>query len=385
MSLGNTKKTITDGLVVALDAANTKSFGGEETVNLCLFDNTTTFNTDYPSAMTQSVSTSFTYKGRPTTKVIANGTWNIYKYPYTNYTQTSGTTFTYSWKIKCANGSTPSFGNGYIYTIATSTYPTVYYYPIDDGWYQCYCTYNSTNSTMNLSGFTTGQTGVFYISDWQVEAKSYFTPYVYGTRGNTVVAGGGWRDITYTGNNGTLTNTPLAGSDYGGSLILSGTNQYVSISPVSNTIRTYDASIVFAVKLPAYSGGQRCILSYRGGTGGNLYIGKSGGGIFCYYNELNNAGYTVGSITDGAPVIVTILLNAAGSTLSTYINGSLAGSATRTGWVSAYNTVVNLGYDAGGTNEYMTGSFYYYAHYNRVLSDSEIQTTYKVLKDRLKL
>jgi len=52
--------------------------------------------------------------------------------------------------------------------------------------------------------------------------------------------------------------------------------------------------VIFAVKLPAYSGGQKCILSYRGGSGGALYIGKSGGGIFCYYDQLNTPNYTVG-------------------------------------------------------------------------------------------
>ena len=114
----------------------------------------------------------------------------------------------------------------------------------------------------------------------------------------------------------------------------------------------FPVTILSAVKLPLYSGGQRCIFSYRGGSGGNLYVGKNSGGIFCFYNELNNAGYTVGSITDNTIAIVAIELNYSGNSITTTINGSKQTSATRTGWVSAYNTVLNLGYDAGGTTEY---------------------------------
>ena len=384
MSYNNGARTITNGLVMAFDAANVKCFKGEPTTNLALFGIADGFNSDTPANIATGVDNSITYKGKSSLRIIAsNGYWNLYKYPSGYYTQTSSAVFTFSWKMKRADRVAPNI-SGYLYTAAVSTYPSVTVTPIEDGWYQCYCTYNSTNSTPLLTGFNSSQLGIFYITDWQLEAKTYYTPFVSGSRGTTVATGGGMYDLSQTGNHGVVNNSPREGSDYIKSLILDGTNQYVSITPTANTIRTYDATVVFAVKLPLYSGGQRCILSYRGGgSGGQLYIGKAGGGIFCYYNELNNPGFTVGSITDGAPVIVAVVLNASGTTISTYINGSLAGSATRTGWVSTYNTVLNLGYDAGGTAEYMTGSLYYYAHYNRVLSAQEINSVYRLLKPRL--
>lgn len=202
-----------------------------------------------------------------------------------------------------------------------------------------------------------------------------------------VGSGTSWTDISNTGNNGTLTNGPVFGSAYAGGILLDGVNDYVPITLVSNTVRPTNATVHFAVKLPAYSGGQRCILSYRDGiSGGQLYIGKASAGIFCYYNSWNNAGFTVGNIADNSIAVVTIALDATNTTVTTYVNGAVAGSGTRTGWISgSYNTSLSLGYDPGGTNEYCTGSMYFFAHYNRVLSNAEIVQNYNAAKTRFGL
>ena len=504
MSLGHIKRAVTSGLVIAVDAANVKSFPGEQTSNLYTgttnsypkvgngfgtyntnqYNNGSYFSIGTVSAVTNNEVTMSAAHPLRTYDVVTPQTSGGGLTAGTNYyvKKTSSTTFTLHAYDASEDGSKgfavlEPIRNDTRISINASSFPTMWWGPphlpnsgliktiipngfnghecmrwnfyrpdgVCDGMaYGVYLTIassttytysywvraadaNAVGKTISWSlhwyavGYGTSLTSVTLTTNWQrvtatvttpagsagstncywfvssgpctvdvaeiqCEAKSYATNFTPTSRGSTVATNGGLFDLTRTGNNGTLNNTPTAGNDFGGSLIFNGSNQYVSLSPVSNTIQTYNASVVFAVKLPAYSGGQRCIMSYRGGNGGNLYIGKGSSGIFCYYNELNNPAYTVGNITDGTPVIVTILLNSAANTLSTYINGSLAGSTTRTGWVSSsYNNVINLGYDAGGTNEYMTGSFYYYAHYNRVLSTDEIQTTYRLLKNRLKL
>jgi hypothetical protein len=147
------------------------------------------FNTDYPSNCTFSNDAGKGYKGRDAKKVIASpGQWNIYRYPRSgNYTATSSTIFTYSFKIKWADGHTPYFSNGYIYVDANVTYPGITVIPIDDGWYLCYCTYSGTSSPPWLTGFSTSDYGTCWICDWQLEAKSHPTPYVgaAGTRSAT--------------------------------------------------------------------------------------------------------------------------------------------------------------------------------------------------------
>lgn len=193
-------------------------------------------------------------------------------------------------------------------------------------------------------------------------------------------------DVSGRGNTLTIENTPGYSSANGGSLSLNGTTNRVLITCAPNTIRSFDTTCQFVVRLPLYSGSQRCILSYRGGNGGNLYIGKQSGGIFTFYDSLNVAGYTVGSIVDNTIAVVSVVVNATGGSISVYINGRLAGTATgRTGFSTAFNNILYLGFDNGGTAEWMLGQFYSFMHYNRVLSDVEVLQNYNAQKSRFGL
>jgi hypothetical protein len=193
-----------------------------------------------------------------------------------------------------------------------------------------------------------------------------------------------WYDLSGNTNNGTLTNGPTFNSVNSGSIVLDGVDDYVNVSCATNTIRAYNSSTEFVVKLPSYSGGQRCILSYR--SAGTMYIGKASGGIFVYYNTLNAPAYIVGSITNGSIAHCVVTCDATNDTLSTYINGTLAGSVSRTGWSTTYNSTLGLGFDLdGGTNEYMEGNFYLFRHYNKVLSQSEILQNYNAQRTRFGL
>ena len=187
-----------------------------------------------------------------------------------------------------------------------------------------------------------------------------------------------WTDLSGRGNTGTLTNGPTYSSTNGGSLSFDGVDDYVNVQCASNTIRAYNSTTQFVIKLPTYAGGQRNILSYR--SANSLYIGKASGGIFCYYNTLSpSPAYTVGSIADNAIAHVAVTCDATNNLLSTYINGSLAGSESRTGWLTTYNTTMTLG---GSDIEYLVGNFYQFSHYNRVLSASEIQQNFNALRGR---
>lgn len=195
-----------------------------------------------------------------------------------------------------------------------------------------------------------------------------------------------WTDINGLGpkNNSTLTNGPTFNSGNGGNIVLDGSNDYVNISCNSNTIRAYNSSTEFVIKLPTYLGGQRCILSYR--SSNTMYIGKASGGIFVFYNGLSTPGYTVGSISNNSIAHCVVTCDATNNTLSTYINGSLAGSVSRTGWSTTYNSNVGLGYDLGGnTEEYMSGNFYLFRHYNKVLNSTEVLQNFNATKSRFGL
>ena len=174
-------KTVTSGSVFAYDVADTRnSYIGEPTTNLALFSviSGITFNADYAALTSQAADYNVTYRGRPSLRCTSTGQWNIYKYPRPgNYTATSSTVFTFSWKMKWSDGRVPAFSNGYIYTDAQYFYPAVTVTPIEDGWYLCQTISSGTSSPVYLTGFTTTQYGACYIADWQVEAKSHATSF----------------------------------------------------------------------------------------------------------------------------------------------------------------------------------------------------------------
>ena len=190
-----------------------------------------------------------------------------------------------------------------------------------------------------------------------------------------------YTDRSGNNNNGISSGGVSYDVNNSGSFVFDGIDDRILISCNNSTIRTYNCTTQFTIKLPVYSGGQRCIISYRTGGGGSLYIGKSSNGIFCYYGELSVAGYTVGNIASNETVICTVTCDATNNLLSIYINGALIGSASRTGWVASYHTSLYLGFDIG-TNEYMLGNFYQFSHYNRVLTPQEIKQNFNSTRGR---
>jgi hypothetical protein len=134
-------KVVTSGSVFMYDTGDTiNSYIGEPTTNLALFSviSGITFNADYGGTITQTADYTVTYKGRPSLKLVSISQWNIYKYPRPgNYTATSSTAFTFSWKMKWSDGRVPVINNGYIYTDAQYFYPSVTVTAIEDGWYFC--------------------------------------------------------------------------------------------------------------------------------------------------------------------------------------------------------------------------------------------------------
>ena len=63
-------------------------------------------------------------------------------------------------------------------------------------------------------------------------------------------SGTNWYDGSGTGNNGVLQNGPTYSSANLGSIVLDGTDDRVYVSCKSNTVRTYNSSCQFVIKLP---------------------------------------------------------------------------------------------------------------------------------------
>lgn len=381
MGVAYNPKVVTNGLVLALDAVNTKS----KSYNVIANPENLGAYLGLRAGASISANSTAAPDGTQTADLIStSGTDFGYYFP----AFPTGNA-THSFFLKPA-GATNSFifnhvgtGRGGTFTFSTKTFSSLSGYTgsyevLSNGWYLVnFHTTTETNnyyiemSFDNISGA--------YVWGLQLTPFSYYLPYVPVSANrpqflnNTL-----WQDMTGRGSNGTLTNGPIFSGANGGSLVFDGVDDYVSVQCASNTIRAYNSTTQFVIKLPTYAGGQRNILSYR--SSNSLYIGKSSGGIFCYYNTLSpSPAYTVGSIADNAIAHVAVTCDATNNLLSTYINGSLAGSESRTGWLTTYNTTMTLG---GSDIEYLVGNFYQFSHYNRVLSASEIQQNFNATRSR---
>lgn len=366
-------KTVTSGSVFAYDTGDTvNSYRGEPTTNLALFSviSGITFNADYATLTSQVADYSVTYRGRPSLRCTSTGQWNIYKYPRSgNYTATSSTAFTFSWKMKWSDGRVPAFSNGYIYTDANYFYPAVTVTPLEDGWYLCQTTSSDTSSPVYLTGFTTTQYGTCYITDWQAEAKSHATPFT--PAGNTRSATQGLLPLI---GNSTIDLTNVS-FDSNAQMVFDGTNDYIDTN-LTNLISGTNPFTIEAVTNKT-SGDYGSIIGNYGPSYDNLWFATAGlylGGA-CYHSSYSTtmAGWHYSAVTR----------NTLGNTIL-YRDGVQVNTATLT---KSVDTGINwrIGADVNGAGLAITGNIPLVKVYNRVLSAAEVAQNYRHYKTRFNL
>jgi hypothetical protein len=236
---------VEDGLVLALDAANIKSFRGEPTTNL---SNGTLSGTIGLTLSTQEV------LGPDGNIIVANkanvnsssGTIRFLMQDSIN-PPTQGQSYTISvWikrvgSVEATGGWEPELDNDPIYGYRRpssesgffgnyQSNPNIQTIPTDWDRVTYTFSYNIQSTVANRSFFYLSGNGsevLFY--QFQIEAKSYATPFVNGTRGATVATGGGWVDRSGNSNHGELVNGPTYNSSNLGSLVFDGVDDYIQL------------------------------------------------------------------------------------------------------------------------------------------------------------
>ena len=197
MALNHFPQIVTNGLAFYYDMGNPqKSWKGAPSTNLASWNVAAQgFSTDTPSNLTQTANISeVMYEGRLSRRMVINagGFWNCYTYTYN--TGVSSTVFAASCKIKTADGSHPNtfIGGGYIYGSAANAVLGVSSFTEEsDGWYRVTWVYSGASMTLNsLTGLygTAASSKTFFMTDYQVEALSFSTPFAGvsgGSRSNT--------------------------------------------------------------------------------------------------------------------------------------------------------------------------------------------------------
>lgn len=377
-------KITTSGSVFMYDTADTvNSYKGEPSTNLALFSMNGSFSSDYPSNITFTDDSTVTYQGRQSKRVVATGQWNIYRYPRPgNYTATSSGQFTYSFKIKWADGHTPYFSNGYIYVDASTTYPGITVRAIDNGWFWCYCTYSGTSSPPWLTGFTTTDTGTCWITDWQLEA-GLLHPTQYIAPGGTRSATEGLVPLV----NNSIINLSSVSFDSNAQIVFDGTDDRMYTSETFNLSNNFTFDFIIKPNT-LYDYGDPLGASPSGdGDYGMTFVTYSNGSMA--FNLGNGSSWSGGEISTSAGYLTNgtyyhIVGVCDGGTLRLYKNGI----QTHTGSTpyAFTNYSINIGNRARGYAFYpFNGYVATVKAYNRALTPGEILNNYNHYKTKYNL
>jgi hypothetical protein len=404
MAFGRGPSITKDGLVLALDAANVKSFRGEPTVNIAANGGLIGMS---------GITLTFINEEDGWKKFSMSGTFTGGSYPYIMYVTpvvfTSGLTYTTKCIIKTnAISKFNYFGSGMNYVNE----------PMNNG--------GISSSTLNIDGsFTISRTGFSYtntttqpgylltnpinnttfnqssdfvwIKELQIEEKPYATPFVNGTRGTTVATGGGWVDRSGNSNHGELVNGPTFNLDNLGSIKFDGVNDYINLSTNIQSGYT-SASYEFFLETGNITTSEyRQIYIQENSTWIALYAVS---GVVFFGIDLNNgSGWFDGNggWNTGARTTSTITSNTkyhlvytwSGLSVKVYLNGVLQSTTSTLQASNGRQNVTQLG---NGTTPRRIGSrnnqFYWNnkifkaSFYNRLLSDSEVLQNYNATKGR---
>ena len=387
-----------DGLVLALDAGNSKGFDDDE--NLISHSASTSGIVLGVIGSGGSLPTGWGIdQGQPgtTLEVVGYGIEEGLNYIDLKFSGTTSTTN--RWLVR--PGNTVSLTSGVTYN--SSLYAkTISGTPTDFRQFSVFgggggANLSGINSTLTrYSGSSAaGSTGTFFprldigynsvstvmnftirVAGFQAEVGSSVSPY-YPTTGTAKTRGSTLIDMTGRGNTGTLTNGPTYNSSNGGSIVFDGTNDYVTFS--STSLNLYPITLSFWATPSGDVINKYVASSVNGyrvsfGTGGiSGYYFKSGSDYTLNYDNSYGSG-TLGVFSCG-----TMTVDATG--VKFYINGQLVGSNSWTGTAGPPTTAeaFKLGVYS---SVYRTGNIAQASIYNRALTAAEIQQNFNATRGR---
>jgi hypothetical protein len=236
-------------------------------------------------------------------------------------------------------------------------------------------TFNTANEAL---GWYTGQTGLICVNlDYPDFVTSGLTLLLdAGYVSSYPRSGSRWDDLSFSGNNGTLVNTPTFSSDNYGYLTFNGNTQYVNVGGTPLGLSSYTKNIWFYLNgtsdnnlLSSNTGGHFMFFA----STNKLYCGHSNWGNYTVFPSVTNFSNGVWynacvtfDTTNGFVLYVNGVQDSTYTAQKTPIGGD---GSTRVGAFGAGGNLLN-----GRASVAMT--------YNRVLSSTEVLKNYNAFSSR---
>ena len=386
----NTNSIVLNGLVLALDAANSKSFDSAE--NLLTyseqFDNAA-WGTQFSTVTANSVASP---NGTTTADTFTASSSAAFV-----YRELSASTQTYTFSCFAKAGTATSFrldfvtasytlGGSCIFDLSAGTAGTVTLYGsstgftatiqnFSNGWYRCSISGTSTATTWYAQIALVNNSGNnIYIWGAQLETGSSPASSYYATTGTIKTRGNTWSDLSGNGRTGTLVGGPTYSSLYGGSFVFNGSSQYATTTPSFSYSANSPISIscIFNASALFVSGFSIRILNFTNNSGILLSatsVGwyNSGAGLIAPVNISTGTWYVVHYVYSGSQHLI-------------YLNGILGNTETSSS--SAISSGLYIGKYFGSNDAYFNGRISQISIYNRALSAAEVSQNYNALKSR---
>ena len=196
------------------------------------------------------------------------------------------------------------------------------------------------------------------------------------------LSGISWTDLSFSGNNGTLTNGPRYSSSNGGTIVFDGTNDYVNGPAISSQL-TGDITVEAWIYITSGPSDWVRIIGTGANPSGNRTFGlwyDIRRGLLWQRYGANNVGIQPANVLS-YNTWYYVAATTIGSSQAIYLNGSSVGTSTNTGPWAASNENITIG-SAVGIHTYLTGNISISRIYNRGLSSTEILQNYNAQKSR---
>lgn len=392
-----TPTIVTNGLVLNLDALNSKSIPLDPTVNQVLWSQNFSQSVWSKSTYDTLTTGSSAPDGTPTATLVdeTNAYLNPAVFAQSNF-RANGTTITYSIYTKKGTATSRNFLLRNTTTSTNFTFLSFQYsisssaagwtvQDVGDGWFRLAYTQTTGITPGNIlavyAGRTnaaeSGSTATWYLWGAQVESTSYATPYIQST--STLGGRNTWRDLSGNNNVATLTTASISSSipqySYLNERVLNfdGTGSYAIVN--SNILQDSGGTINMWVYPTSTTG---YIFAAVGTNSDRFYINR-GSNSFSFSRGNPIVQHSKLSVPSGFWYNITLTWDS--SSFNSYVNGVY--NLTSTYAASGSTSLFTIGgYTSPLGSQAFAGKIATTQIYNRALSQQEITQNYNAYKSR---